>query len=130
APPTGPYGTVTPDRGPPGTTFRFDVAGFEPGETIVYFAENPDRTPQEQRTTAVADANGAASWEFTPPIDPATRVGAWHMSAYGETSRRELVVGFMVTAPDARPATVTPTSGGPGTVFRFSAEGFARKEQV
>ncbi|NJN15941.1 MAG: hypothetical protein HC822_06450 [Oscillochloris sp.] len=124
-------GSVTPQSGPRGTTFTFQVAGFVPGETIAYWVTDADRNPQRERTTVVADQAGYAGWTYTVPDDPNVKPGDWSMSALGEDSRRQVVMPFVVSGPeDPAPTSVTPNSGNPGDTLSFFAGAFPPKDEI
>ncbi len=122
--PNTPTGSVSPASGPPGTSFTFSATGFAANETVDYWPTTPQGTPDPNSVKATADQNGNVTWQWVASERAAP--GEWVMTARGASSRRVLEIRFTVQPPASSPTptSVAPTSGGPGTVFRFTAQGF------
>jgi hypothetical protein len=127
----GPQVTMTPQSGPPGTTFSFLASGFRRKETIQYWATGPDRQVVSDNQQIIASVDGEAEWQWTTPADIAP--GQWVMSIQGPGSDVLITLPFEISG-EARPAdpgiTVSPPSGAPGTTFSFSATGFNNQEKL
>jgi hypothetical protein len=82
-----PLNSVTPEKGPPGTTFTFTTRALEPGEAIGYWATAPDSTvypaPDEGEVNLSADKEGKLTWEWTAPED--AMAGQWTMTVQSST---------------------------------------------
>jgi hypothetical protein len=129
-------GAVTPPSGAPGATFTVNVSGLTPGEEAGSWLTRPDGRAIDATPYLKADGQGSVSWTWTSPAD--AQAGVWQAVTRGEKSRAEVVASFIITgdnpAPVAPPSpargSVSPASGGPGTTFSFSLEGFRRTEKV
>jgi hypothetical protein len=129
-------GAVTPPSGAPGSTFTVNVSGLNPGEEAGSWLTRPDGRAIDATPYLKADGEGRVSWSWTSPAG--AQAGVWQAVTRGEDSRAEVVASFIVTgdnpAPVAPPSpargSVSPASGGPGTLFTFSLEGFRRTEKV
>lgn len=140
---------VEPNSGPPGTEFAFFATGFEGGEQVGVWINNPDGTiseiVDENGDIFVFNANedGRADWFVT--IAPDTPPGFYGMVAQGIDSGYTVTISFEVTAgaPPAEPPpapeppaevevtyNVEPNSGPAGTKFAYFATGFESGEQV
>lgn len=135
-------GTVTPEKGPPGTLFEFRASGFEPRERVNPWVIGPDGRTYNVGigdVMLVADGNGAAKWEWAAPdFIPA---GTFLMRARGDVSRMVIDIPFDIEGTEEQPAgppgqqsswMVEPEQGKPGTTFTFVARstGFIPGEQV
>lgn len=136
--------TVTPDIGPPGTSFAFTAEGFAPNEIVRVVFEVPGRGTVRFADAAgfdipiFADANGKASWTYTVPGDfPSGTYIAVVQNLSQQVRRR---IGFLVQAGVA-PADIPapqpsgdvlrrPEIGPPGTLFSFRTSGFLPAERV
>ncbi len=127
-PEPGLHFTVSPDSAPLGTRFRFQASGYMPGETVFFWATDPNGYPYENAKEAEANAYGVVEWSWEVHDDKP--VGAWRMSARGDASRKEGSVTFHVTGPDKDTIVVAPLNGAPGTTFAFEAGGFLAREDV
>jgi hypothetical protein len=83
APPPPPY-TVTPEAGPPGTTFSFEARGLQSGEDVGYWANAPDRTIYPGPHQISANRQGILRWEWTAPED--AMPGKWTMAVQSSVS--------------------------------------------
>jgi hypothetical protein len=83
APPPPPY-TVTPETGPPGTTFSFEARGLQSGEDVGYWANAPDRTIYPGPRQISANRQGILRWEWTAPED--AMPGKWTMAVQSSVS--------------------------------------------
>ncbi|NJN67299.1 MAG: hypothetical protein HC884_11605 [Chloroflexaceae bacterium] len=121
---------VVPERAPRGSTFRFAVSGYLPGEKVFFWAVNPDGRPVPNHRELEADEQGAAAWEWT--VEPDEPPGRWVMVSRGDVGRQEGQVTFEVTAPEGLPdaVRVEPARGTPSTTFHFFASGFSAREEV
>jgi hypothetical protein len=128
---TPPY-SVTPTSGPVGTTFHFTASGFrDKPEKVFFWFINPSgkgvNGPEWKRN----NADGTVSWDWTVPSDAVG--GDWKAVAHGEKSGVERVIPFSITRdtpPATASASVSPESGGPGTTFTFTADGYKEGERV
>jgi hypothetical protein len=59
--------SVTPEQGPPGTSFSFSAAGYEYGERVGYWLNLPDGSIQRFDRELRADKDGRVSWSYTAP---------------------------------------------------------------
>jgi hypothetical protein len=133
---------VEPHIGVPGTRFAFFAIGFFDNEYVGYWVNTPAGTVISAPGDAVyANDNGRADWSWTAPLDISP--GVYTMVARGGDSGRERLIAFEIVAPsDALPPgadtpppervapSVEPPAGMPGTMFRFSASGFAGDERI
>lgn len=126
--------SVMPTSGLPGTTFVFQLGGFQAGERVGAWIVRPDGAslslPIDVATNIYADRAGVITFSWTSPAD--APVGTWSAQARGIRSNLQFGLPFQIvgaeTAPPSR--SVTPTSGPPGTTFTFFAEGFTPGEEV
>jgi hypothetical protein len=90
--------TVTPQSGPPGTTFAFDARGFEPGERVGIWITAPDQSTYGADFQASADASGAITGARVGlATDASFPEGLWSFNAQGVRSKREAVGYFRIT---------------------------------
>jgi hypothetical protein len=127
---TQPVLSVSPAQAPLGTRFQFRATGYKPGETVFFWATNPDGHPMPNHKEARADANGLVVWSWEVPHDE--QPGLWTMTTRGDASRREGQVTFIVTDPAPQPEAIRmePENGKPGTTFHFFAAGFYAGEEM
>lgn len=110
AAPSNVNATVTPEVGPPNTSFRFDAGGFDGNEDIDFWLTAPDGNAitfdHDEKSnddgtidTVVIDSNGFAN-------------GTWAMTAHGKESGKQAVGYFRVDSgaapaptPELQPAT-------------------------
>jgi hypothetical protein len=124
------FQNVQPPIAPPGTQFLFFASGFTGNEPISIWVNTPDgrvlaATPQ--LPPLAATSYGEATWSWISPDD--APLGVWQMVAHGRESGFEQVISFTLGTPAAsgdvgEGLNVTPTAGGPGTLFRFFVTGF------
>lgn len=127
--PPAPGGSVTPGSGAPGTIFSFSVSGFARSEEVGYWPTQPDGTVEDARRTPVrADGDGRVTLHWEAPAR--AQAGTWTMTFRGLESRREGRVEFTIVVAPLPPASVSPLSGPPGTLFTFQASGFNPIERL
>ncbi|MBX0330358.1 hypothetical protein K2Z83_22095 [Oscillochloris sp. ZM17-4] len=128
ADPTAPTISLSPASVQPGGALTISVTGFEAGEDLYYWPTKPDGLPVENRISATADGQGAATWTYNVPNNAVA--GAWTLSVLGDSSGRSAQAPFTVVMADPAAGTsVSPASGGPGTTFTFTASGFRDKPE-
>ncbi|NTW01015.1 MAG: hypothetical protein HGA19_06835 [Oscillochloris sp.] len=124
--------SVYPSTGGPGTTFQFIAGGFRDKPEKVYFwFHDPNGNEVTGPDWKRNDHDGRVSWEWTAPED--AMEGTWEAVAHGEKSHIEQVIPFTIErdTPLVPPsASVSPETGGPGTAFTFTANGFKDGERV
>lgn len=122
--------TVTPSHGLPGTTFAFWAEGFQPFESIHYWVIDPQGKPEPNAKTEEASGAGVAEWSWATPVD--AQPGQWIMSVRGGVTRTEYQIPFTIDRPDYLPPEtgVEPSTGGPGTEFKFAATGYNGSEFI
>ena len=134
---------VSPDIGPPGTSFNFKAAGFEPYEIVKVVFRTRYGTFRYADSSGMdipvyADNAGVAIWSYTTAQDAPS--GPVIAEATGTKSRTLRQLVFVVQA-GAAPADVAPPRpegdvvvrpevGPPGTLFVFRSDGFLNYEQV
>lgn len=135
APPAAPpERSVWPASGGAGTTFAFTAAGFDPGEQVGTWLNDPNGNRLDATPWLIADDKGSVAWNWTVPEN--VLGGVWQSVAKGLNSRVEVIITFEVIGPNAIPTSpppsnsVNPTSGAPGATFSFAAEGFKPGEDV
>ena len=126
---------VQPAEGPQGTTFSFTANGFKPNEKVSFWTGPVDSPPTDNGLrNHDADENGRVNWTWTAPSD--ATFGTWTMVAFGTESRSAQTITFTIIRPDNAPpppppsSSVNPEEGTFGTVFSFTASGFAAGEKV
>jgi hypothetical protein len=127
-----PAAQVVPVEGRRGTRFVFSASGFQAGERVDVWLNEPDGSPRAADVQQLngADANGDADWQWNAPLD--IQPGDWQMVARGASSERQSVIGFRIVpiSPEELNANVQPNEGRVGTRFRFMATGFAPGENI
>ncbi|MEI7771329.1 MAG: hypothetical protein WCI67_15170 [Chloroflexales bacterium] len=125
--------SVTPSSGPAGTTFTFTASGFRdlPEKVIFWFIDPSGKSvagPEWKHN----NEDSTVTWQWASPAD--VIAGDWQAVAHGEVSHVERVIPFTITRDAPPPATasasVSPESGGPGTTFTFTADGYKEGERV
>ncbi len=139
-PPTNPGNkdaTVNPSSGPQGTIFAYNGFGFAAGEEIAVWATSPNGQVIPANRTTYADADGSlTSSRIAYTSDYTSALGKWAITAQGITSGHASIGYFEVTQADEQPlppavnARIDPSEGGPGTKYRFYANGFIPGELV
>jgi hypothetical protein len=122
---------VSPEAGPPGTTFNFFAQGFQQLEQVGWWATSPAGQVYKGGVDVRATKNGQLEWSWTVPIS--VTAGIWTMTVEGKQSNMYYNIPFTVTESGPEPAppySVTPDSGPPGTTFHFEAVGLVPGEQV
>ncbi|NTV64153.1 MAG: hypothetical protein HGA65_11535, partial [Oscillochloris sp.] len=124
--------SATPASGGPGTTFTFVAGGFRDDYEKVYFwFVDPNGRTVDGPKPKNSDNDNTVTWEWTAPSD--VIAGQWLAVARGDSSHVQQGVPFTVVRTDAAPthsASVSPTSGSPGTTFTFTADGYKVDERV
>lgn len=136
--------SVSPDIGPPGTTFRFSTGGFTPNEIVTVTFRTPSGQTIRFTDSAgfdirlFADSAGRVTWSYTTARDAESGVYIAEASNIGKRVQRRL--GFVVqagatsqeTAPPAPSGSVLvrPEVGPPGQLFIFRTAGFTPAERV
>lgn len=85
-PPAGPPASVSPARGPRGTTFTFRAGGYERGERVGYWLNAPDGSIVRFDQEAGADRDGFVTITWTAPAD--AQRGRWIMALRSSQSDR------------------------------------------
>jgi hypothetical protein len=97
---------VTPERGPPGTTFTFETTELVPDENVGYWLTAPDKTvhpaPDEGEVNLSADEQGRLTWTWTAPEDALT--GQWVMVVQSTpvddvTANSHITIPFTIEYP-------------------------------
>lgn len=93
--------TVEPVQGPPGTTFRAQLFGFEPGEKVSIWLTFPDQSVLPAPELAEANADGLAIYGGSDAINIFTAEdsppGIWVLTGQGNRSGRQALGYFTVT---------------------------------
>nr|WP_052295003.1 hypothetical protein [Oscillochloris trichoides] len=140
---------VTPQSGPPGTSFAFTANGFNPGERVGIWITLPDQSTAGADFQVTADGSGAIGGDqlmiTTGAGDP---TGIWSFNAQGVSSGKQAVGYFFVggTASPGNPnqlgvpvhdqlptqglAMIVPVAAPAGTPFEMYGGGFSAGEQV
>lgn len=108
--PPGINARVVPDVGPPGTTFRFEAQGFEPGEQVGVWVTAPDQSTFDAGFQVEADDNGSITGEgvgLTAGADFSP--GLWSFNAQGIESGAQ-AVGYFRIIPGGGGASISPPS--------------------
>jgi len=140
---------VTPEIGPPGTTFLFIASGFLAGERVGIWVTAPNQATFGAGFQATADNRGTIEGEninFTAAQNALE--GLWSFNARGVSSGREAVGYFRVTrvTPPGDPnrlgrvahdslgrqgdGFIIPVAAPPGATFVLLARGFQSGEEV
>jgi hypothetical protein len=129
-PPGIPPGSVEPASGPPDTPFLFRASGFNGGENIFFWLEDPNGMPFATHHQVQANNGGVVEWYWDAPFD--AMPGKWTMVLRGKVSSIRVRIPFVVTPGQPTPeiANVDPAVGPPGTRFAFHANGFNSGEEV
>ncbi|MBP1467030.1 hypothetical protein EYB53_015050 [Candidatus Chloroploca sp. M-50] len=91
-----PFATVTPDIGPPGTTFQFKAVGFNVHERLDTWVERPDGVVLHGTRDVKAIGDNSASWEWRAPDDAPE--GTYIMVAVGRETDLTFRIEFRVRA--------------------------------
>lgn len=147
--PPGINARVTPEIGPPGTTFLLVAGGFVPGERVGIWVTAPNQATFGAGFQATADARGTIEGQnITFTADQNAAEGIWSFNARGVSSRREAVGYFRVSrvTPAGDPnrlgrvahdqlgrqgdGFIIPVAAPPGATFTLLARGFQAGEEV
>jgi hypothetical protein len=116
--------SVTPQSGPPGTTFAFTAQGFEPGEKVGIWLTAPSQSTFGADFQAEADSQGSiANARIGITTDGGFAEGIWSFNAQGVKSKKQAVGYFAIT----RAAT---TPGDPNRLGQIAHDGLVRKGSV
>jgi len=92
--PVEPKAFVAPPSGAPGDTFSFFGSGFDWGEQVDVWLNDPQNKNVPGPYEVFAGRRGDASWQWTAPKDASK--GQWRMVAVGRVSRVQYVIAFEV----------------------------------
>lgn len=96
--PPGTNGKVTPESGPPGTSFVFEASGFEPGERVGVWLTAPDQSTFGAAQQATADSQGSITGAgLSITSDVTFPAGLYSFNAQGVRSKREARGFFRIT---------------------------------
>ncbi|NJK81589.1 MAG: hypothetical protein HC914_17585 [Chloroflexaceae bacterium] len=123
---------VTPSSGGPGTLFRFYTDAWPKGDPVDVWVlpPNSDEPFALEKLYGAPNAEGYTTWSWE--ASPNVWGGTWTMNARGEYSDIFVQIPFFIDAPPPEQpyATVSPTSGAPGTPLDFFANGFEAGEEI
>lgn len=143
--------SVTPQSGPPGTTFSFAAYGFEPGERVGIWLTAPNQATFGADFQADADSSGSiANANIAITTDRSFDEGIWSFNAQGVSSKRQAIGYFLISSatraapgnpanlgtpihdqlPAQGAALIVPVAGPGGTIFTFQGAGFSGSEGV
>lgn len=91
--------TVSPDSGPPGTTFTFSASGFDSREMVGLWLTTPDQAVLDAGLGQVrANRDGEISGDkLRIETTPDAPQGIWSFNARGITSNKEAIGYFRIT---------------------------------
>ncbi|MBI4186058.1 MAG: IPT/TIG domain-containing protein [Chloroflexi bacterium] len=114
--------TITPDEGPVGTQVKIDGQDFSSREniTVEYDGVKVDIQSGDVKTDSSGD------FDDTAIIVPPSAAGSHTITVIGETSATEVEVDFTVVPQ----ASISLTSGLPGTQVTATGTGFGSRSQV
>ncbi|NTV63707.1 MAG: hypothetical protein HGA65_09245 [Oscillochloris sp.] len=141
--------SVTPESGPPGTTFRLNASGFDSGEQVGIWLTTPSQATYGADFQAVADGSGSiAHANIALVTDGTFPTGIWSFNAQGLQSHKQAIGYFVLTnvASPGNPAQlgvpvhdqlptqglviISPVAAPAGTNFQILGGGFTNGEQV
>jgi hypothetical protein len=145
--------TVSPESGPPGTTFSFNATGFKDGERVGIWLTAPDQSTFDAGFQASANDDGTlADEDIKLETDTNFGPGIWSFNAKGVESEHEAIGYFRITsgaavaAPTGDPARlgiivhdqlqiqgaafIVPMAAPSGTPFVFLGEGYNPGETI
>lgn len=86
---------IEPAVAPPGTRFHFFATGFPPGETVYFWAVDPNGEEyRKSKYRVTANVNGRADWNWQVPEHAPP--GIWTMYALSEENRVQQTITFEV----------------------------------
>lgn len=89
---------VVPDSGPPGTSFRFEASGFDPGENVGIWLTAPDQATVGADFQATADDQGSiAGANIGIRTDDSFPEGIWSFNAQGVSSKKQSIGYFRIS---------------------------------
>jgi hypothetical protein len=142
---------VSPESGPPGTTFVLDAWGFQPGEKVGVWLTAPTQSTLGADFQATADSNGSiVSEQIGITTNASFSEGIWSFNAQGVSSNAQAVGYFRITNASSGPAGnpsnlgtpihdqlprigdafIMPVAAPSGTDFVFMGGGFSPDEDV
>lgn len=136
---SSPGAAAVPQSGCIDTIFSFHADGFLPSEYVTVQAQDPRSSsePMVANNSIKADPKGRIVWQWRVPLDAFP--GTWRVAMQGQVSQRQKTIVFEILGPEnpslcqglSEPYIgVEPSTGAPGTRFRFYAVGFAPSEEV
>jgi hypothetical protein len=94
---------VTPNSGPPGTSFAFTATGFDPGERVGIWLTLPDQSTFGAKFQATADSTGSiVGAKIGITSDASFAAGIWSFNAQGVRSSKQ-AIGYFRISGAARP---------------------------
>ncbi|NTW01446.1 MAG: hypothetical protein HGA19_09060 [Oscillochloris sp.] len=140
---------VTPDSGPPGTTFSLSASGFDPGERVGVWLTAPNQATFGADFQASADDAGSiAGANIAIATDSDYPTGIWSFNAQGVASGKQAIGYFMITTtasvgdasklgvaihdrlPRQGDSFILPVAAPPGVFFDMLGGGFTEGEEV
>ena len=137
-PPRG-NGSIVPLAGPPGVSFTFTAAGFDPSEPVGVWFTLPNGAGVEGLDARLVELDGKGNVQVTFGTQGRAE-GIWTITAQGARTGRSVTAPFKLTrdyvAPLGTPrprnvnGSVSPAEGGRRTVFRLTGGGFRAREPL
>lgn len=141
---------VTPESGPPGTTFAFEASGFDPREDVGIWLTAPDQSTFGADFQARADGQGSIAHENISITASQDFIdGIWSFNAQGVRSGKQAIGYFRISRtagavgdpnklgvvvhdqlPPQGQAFILPIAAPSGTPFLFVAAGYDPNERV
>ncbi|NNJ10965.1 hypothetical protein EKD04_011540 [Chloroflexales bacterium ZM16-3] len=91
--------TVSPESGPPGTSFAFVASGFDSGEKVGIWLTAPDQSTFGADFQATADSSGAITdANIAITTDASFPVGIWSFNAQGVRSGKQAIGYFRISS--------------------------------
>ena len=132
-------GSIVPLAAPPGYTFMFTAAGFDPAEPVGVWLTRPNGRGVEAIEPRLVERVGAGSLRVIFGTAGQAE-GIWTITAQGATTRRSVTAPFKLTRdyvaplgtprPRSNKGSASPAEGGGRTVFRLSGAGFQARERL
>lgn len=112
--------TVTPQSGPPGTSFAFAAQGFNAGEKVGIWLTAPDQSTYGAGFQATADDQGSIAGErIGITTDNSFADGIWSFNAQGVESKKQAIGYFRIARVENRP-------GDPNRLGQIAHDGLPR----
>jgi hypothetical protein len=134
--PPGRNARVVPEVGAPGTTFRFEAQGFEPGEQVGVWVTAPDQSTFDAGFQVEADGNGSITNEAVGLTATDDFIdGVWSFNAQGIESGNEAVGYFRIVRSSGGaslppPNEPIPPAGNPALLGTISHDELLRQGQA